>query len=377
MPTISDTEINSILEISALAVECANEAHFPPALMREMTELFGSKSCVFYTMTEDLDNHPIWDGFGYNVGAAPVKQYETRYRTFDPCFAGLRRRAAAGRPLVVSTDQVIANERSYVASGYYRDFLYPQHIHNSIIFAVGDTRGLLGLFGFHRAPGKPGYAAGEHLKARLFAAQMAGALRLKKLSDDHARLRALVKKLMQRGAIRDYVVIDQHWHVIDSAGAAVNLLKLHDNLHIVDESQHRLSFRLPKEIKTHLLEQASRYRAAGESRSGPGDAHRIFDGIPGWPRVLVDLLDLDAMPPLFLLAFLDQQRELVAESRFAEFAITPREREIVHKVSRGLTTVQIADQLQISEKTVEHHLDHIYRKTGTHNRTALIYRLSR
>ena len=267
MATVSDAHIDSILAISALAAECTDEARFPPSLMREMTDLFGSRSCVYYTMNEDLDDRPIWNGFGYNVSAEPVRDYEAHYRSLDPCFAGLKRRAKTGRPLVVSTDQVIASERSYVASGYYRDFLHPQHIHSSIIFAVGDRHGLLGLFGFHRAPGKPHYAAEEHLKARLFSAQIAGALRMKKLSDDLAGLRILVEQL--------------------------------------------------------------------------------------------------------------QNSELVSEARLEEFAITPREREIVQHVSRGLTTMQIADRLEISEKTVEQHLDHLYRKTGTHNRTALIYRLSR
>ena len=377
MPTISDAQVNSILEISALAVECANEPLFPPVLMRDMARLFQSKSCVFYTMSEDLDNRPIWDGFGYNVGARKVKEYENHFRALDPCFAGLRRRAAAGRPLVVSTDQVIADERTYIASAYYCDFLHPQRIHNSIIFAVGDTRGLLGLFGFHRAPDKPRYAAGEHLKARLFASQMAGALRLKKLSDNHARLRALVKKLMRQAAIRDYVVMDRDWRIVDSAGVAANLLDAAGKPCIIDEPDHGKSLRLPKEVKAHLLNHAARCRTSIASPGGSGDAHHIFERIPGWPRLLVDLLDIDAMPPLFLLAFLDANRELVSEAKLSEFAITPREREIVGKVSRGLTTIQIADQLRISEKTVEHHLHHIYRKTGTHNRTALIYRLLR
>ena len=267
MPTVSDAHIDSILEISALAAECADDSRFPPDLMRQMSDLFGSRSCVYYTMNEDLDNHPIWNGFGYNLSAEPVRDYEAHYRRLDPCFAGLKRRAQTGRPLVVSTDQVIASERSYVASGYYRDFLYPQHIHSSIIFAVVDSRGPLGLFGFHRAPGKPHYSAEEHLKARLFAAQIASALRMKKLSDDLASLRALLEEL--------------------------------------------------------------------------------------------------------------NSSELVSEVKLEEFGITPREREIVAHVSRGLTTAQIADRLDISGKTVEQHLDHLYRKTGAHNRTALVYRLSR
>ena len=105
VPAISESDIDTILEISGLAVECVNETHFPPALFRQMTELFGSKSCVYYSMSEDLDNHPICDGVGYNLSGARIQQYEDHYRAFDPCFAGLRSRAVAGCPLVVSTDQ--------------------------------------------------------------------------------------------------------------------------------------------------------------------------------------------------------------------------------------------------------------------------------
>ena len=377
VPAISDSHVNSILRISALAAECSVEAQFPPALFRDMTELFGSKSCVFYSMCEDLDNHPIWDGLGYNLSAGKVRDYELHYRGFDPCFAGLKQRAAAGKGLVVSTDQVIASDHSYISSAYYHDFLLPQRIHNSIIFAVGDSQGLLGLFGFHRARGKPRYGPSEHLKARLLASQVAGALRLRKMSDSHTRLRVLVKKLMERASIRDYVVLDRHWHVIDSAGeAAANLLGPSTSVQIVDEFSHTVSLGLPKKIKSHFLDRLARLATSSASNEGKNDSHRIFENILGWPRVLADLLEPDAVQPLFLLAFLNDKHELVSESKLSEFSITPREREIARKVSRGLTTTQIAYQLKISEKTVEQHLDHMYRKTGTHNRTALIYRLS-
>ena len=267
MTHVSAAHIDSILEICAQAGECSDETLFPAVVLRDMTDLFGSKSCVYYTMNQELDDRPIWNGFGYNLATEPIDAYEAHYRNLDPCFAGLKGRAASGRPLAVSTDQVIASERDYVASGYYRDFLHPQNIHSSLIFAVTDGEGALGLFGFHRARGKPHYSAEEHVKARLFAAQMAGVLRMKKVLGDLAGLRARVES----------------------------------------------------------------------TRAG----------------------------------------ELVSKAKLDEFGITPREREIVAEVSRGLTTAQIADRLDISEKTVQQHLDHLYRKTGTHNRTALIYRLSR
>ena len=364
MATISDSQIDLILDISGQAAECVDEPCFPPELFQQMIDLFGSKSCVFYAMGEDLDHDPIWGGFGYNLDLAPIEQYEAHYRQFDPCFAGLRRRANRRQSLVVSTDQVIASQRSYSGSAYYHDFLIPQRIHNSIIFAVGDQQGLLGLFGFHRALGKPIYGAREHLKARLFASQFAGALRLRKLQGEQERLRALVNKFMQRGWISDYLVIDRNWRPVDAAGDfATRSFSLAGKARIVGEREQAGTTTLPKEIRAHL---------GGPQRH----VHRVFDNIPGWPRVLVDRLEFEGMQPLYLLAFVDRNRKLVSEAKLAQFGVTPRERQIAHKVSRGLTTSQIACQLGISEKTVENHLDHLYRKTGTHNRTALIYRLS-
>lgn len=375
MRAISETEIDNILEISGMANECAAETEFPPALFRQMTELFGSKSCVYYSMSEDLDNHPIWDGVGHNLSGRRVQEYEDHYRALDPCFAGLKRQAVKGRALVVSTDQVIPSQRGYVESGYYRDFLLPQRIHNSIIFAVNDSRGMLGLFGFHRAAGKPVYGAEEHLKARLFASQIAGALRLKSEFEGHLRTRAVVRKFMQRFGVREYVVLDSRWRVVDSTGRVLpRRLGMAGNVRIVDDASLRTSSYLPRQLKTYLVEQMSRSKAGSPTNSA--DAPAIFTDIPGWPRVLVDVLALDTSPPLILIALLGDGHELVSENKLAEFGLTPREREVARKASRGLTTTQIADHLRISVKTVEHHLDHIYRKTGTHNRTALTYRLS-
>jgi predicted ATPase/DNA-binding CsgD family transcriptional regulator len=50
--------------------------------------------------------------------------------------------------------------------------------------------------------------------------------------------------------------------------------------------------------------------------------------------------------------------------------LTAREVEVLRLVARGLTSGEIAMELKISEKTVAHHLTHIFNKTSSENRAA-------
>lgn len=52
--------------------------------------------------------------------------------------------------------------------------------------------------------------------------------------------------------------------------------------------------------------------------------------------------------------------------------LTEREREILKLISKEYTNKQIAEELFISERTVETHRKNIFRKTGTHNMVGLI-----
>ena len=55
------------------------------------------------------------------------------------------------------------------------------------------------------------------------------------------------------------------------------------------------------------------------------------------------------------------RRELVA-------GLSAREIEVLRHIARGYTKKQIAEQLIISEKTVDNHIQHIYNKIGVSTR---------
>jgi DNA-binding NarL/FixJ family response regulator len=68
-----------------------------------------------------------------------------------------------------------------------------------------------------------------------------------------------------------------------------------------------------------------------------------------------------------------QQSEQVTEflQRKETSRLTPREREVVQLICRGLRNKQIAENLHITPGTVKVHLMHIFEKTGMKDRLAL------
>lgn len=54
--------------------------------------------------------------------------------------------------------------------------------------------------------------------------------------------------------------------------------------------------------------------------------------------------------------------------------LTPRETEILEQIVRGLQTKEIANQLDISERTIGSHLRNIYEKLHVHSRSAAVAR---
>jgi len=57
-------------------------------------------------------------------------------------------------------------------------------------------------------------------------------------------------------------------------------------------------------------------------------------------------------------------------SRTYPAGLTAREVQVLRFVANGLTNAEIAEELRLSEKTIAHHLTHIFNKTTSENRAA-------
>ncbi len=67
----------------------------------------------------------------------------------------------------------------------------------------------------------------------------------------------------------------------------------------------------------------------------------------------------------------------VSEDNYHDFALTPREKDVLRMMRHGLSNREIASQLCITDKVVEKHIAHLCEKLNVKNRTeavALSYR---
>lgn len=53
-------------------------------------------------------------------------------------------------------------------------------------------------------------------------------------------------------------------------------------------------------------------------------------------------------------------------------SLSERELQIIELVTAGVTNQEIAEQLEISKRTVDNHISNILKKTSTENRVALV-----
>lgn len=66
------------------------------------------------------------------------------------------------------------------------------------------------------------------------------------------------------------------------------------------------------------------------------------------------------------------QPDRVAQQAYGAVSLTPREREILNLIARGMTTKEIAVRLFISVPTVETHRGHLIKKTAARNVAGLV-----
>ena len=74
------------------------------------------------------------------------------------------------------------------------------------------------------------------------------------------------------------------------------------------------------------------------------------------------------------LLLLNEKRSDAAWNTLSDYGLTPRESEVLAWVAKGKTNAEVGVILQMSDRTVQKHLEHIYQKLGVETRTTATLR---
>jgi DNA-binding NarL/FixJ family response regulator len=194
------------------------------------------------------------------------------------------------------------------------------------------------------------------------------------IADDHGIVRSGLRMLIER----------QHdMSVVAEAEDGVDALKLtqaeHPDVAVLDVSMPRMTgLQAAREIRSHSPDTRVLLLSMHD------DERYFFEGLEAGAAgyVLKRAADTDLIGALRTVAagrtFLsdDAQATLMREWQEGraepEDPLTPRELEVVKLIAEAYTNRQIANTLQLSEKTVESHRSNLFAKLGIRDRVELV-----
>lgn len=118
----------------------------------------------------------------------------------------------------------------------------------------------------------------------------------------------------------------------------------------------------------------------GDEAVSPAQSRLLASRIPGATLVELDsrnhiLLEAEPAWARFkqeVLAFTGRPAEGAGEGDAQLASLSPRERDILERMAKGCTNIEIGRQLFISEKTVRNHVTRIFEKLAVHSRAQAI-----
>ena len=304
---------------------------------------------------------------GIDHGA--LHHYRRYYWQIDPFYRVFAARKPQGVLDVLTTEDVVPF-RELTRTEYYNDFLKPQSIHHQMTIHLRSDKQVLGVVALFRSRRARGFSSRDKTRALAAAPFLSGALKTALASERSRALESVLPAILRESPWEGLVVLDRFLNPVYVNERAERLLSA---LETPDGEPGTIS------LQKAVSGPCKKMLAAREHHAGPLEREDRMDLGSDGPgpgiRLRLRLADDPESGPLFLLFLEGEERVARLEGFLRDRGLTRREMEVVQVLARGARNAEIAEQLFISEYTVENHLKAIYRKLGVSNRTAAVHRL--
>jgi DNA-binding CsgD family transcriptional regulator len=361
-------DLMEVLKVGRTALECNTVDEMIPEMLRQLEAVFEAGNSTFFFARHpakgiDLDR-VITMGIEDNF----LIQFRDYYHRLDPFLKVFQTTS----PPVLTTEQIIPF-RDLIRREYYNDFLRLQSIHYQMSIYLKSEGTLLGVLSLFRPKKGKHFSSQEKAKAALMVPYLAGALKKNLMSHKMIERKPSVDSIITALPHLGVMVMDASADPIYQDENAVRIIS---DLNMDKRQFLGASFKpLPEEIHMRCKKLLRVAQQANTFESCQDQFYLVPPGGEQKVSVHLRLITWRRKKPLLLL-YLDPQESLLCFlKRTRKHDLTGREIEVISLLSEGLTNKEIAENLFISENTVENHLKSIYRKMDVTNRTSVVRRL--
>lgn len=358
----ANMQYKELLDITTSMARITSISELVEPLLPALANLFAANSITVHQYTADKERFRFLNPMIHGVKVDNATHYSDYYYQFDPFVRAAQAAASQGNSQVIRGSDVVDTEE-FLNSEFYVDFLKPQKIRFLLVFCINTQTQPTTFMGLHRAEEDGDFSDEELSMAEMLAPHLSATIERVCLIDDLATHQWAVNSLSAELRKPAVVILDRDYSILFSNPEAVAILD-------IDASSDVPSGRIPEEViaSCESLGDASSRDERGRIEFEYSCRH---GRIGGYVRGYND----ERQNVRYIVGFGHQSDEVIQPKIYDRFELTPREVDIVRLVCSGMTNPQIADELFISNRTVQNHLRSIYQKVHVHNRTSLINRL--
>lgn len=371
MRDLKSKDLNQVLNVGYKVNECRDHVELRNEALCMVQQVLSANSSVYLRVNKNHQGPRFSGGIAHGHPESEMLKWCHRYQPQDP-FAGcyLRQYKDQNRQVIVS-DRVV-NEREYLASRFYQEFLEPMSIYHVLVIGLTSRTGPLGILGFHRPRNAPAFSDREVDMARMIAPYFSAASARTGALEKVDERDWIINCLAENNLNQNLLVLDQNLDPIFVSQSSYELLgEANSQLATMDKTK----LPLPRELRQHCLQLKRKYTSDNPELNTI--KFRMHTGPEGQPvNVSARAMTWNENNLRIMVCFEKENAQKLSAEQLEKHGLTPRQIDIVQLVGVGLTNSSIAEKLCISTRTVENHLRSIFEKAGVNNRTSLVYRLA-
>ncbi len=370
MRDLRTRDLNDVLAVGHMALECNSLDELQNDTLYTMQRSINAASSVYLHMTSDGRTTRFRGEKAHGHPESEMTKWCQQYQPQDPFVRRYLEEIDDNASKIVVSSEII-EEREYIASNFYNNFLRPMSIYHVMLVGLSSARVPFGILGFHRPKEAPAFSAREIAMAELMAPHLGGAIQKARVLERVDERDWIINAISAETLYNSIIVLDGNLKPIYASESASELMRS-----AVYQSQTASLDTLS--LPSTLIQKSRQLMRVLSEKSDISELQNFSLQIgPNEQPINVHLRPMECGVDeiRIMVCFESSSSQKKPHVQLKQYGLTPRQIDIAQLVGVGLTNAEIATQLCISIRTVENHLRTVYEKAGVNNRTSLAYRM--